>query len=301
VDIETYFRSAAVETPTGYEGQLSDPFQEALRDYFSGLSADDCRFYHTMEFPDGTVHEGLWDLRGREKEYLGNFDFRGRRVLELGPATGYLTFWMERQGANVVSVDLPLFTAQPILPESASDIWNRNCTIVDSLRPVRNSWWFARSQFSSAAKCVYADIYNLPRDLGQFDVAVFGSVLLHLSRPFDALKEAAKLTDVAIIVSEPVPAIPISRLPLASFDPSGRSYVFWGLSPSAIAKMLKRLGFTHLSMNKHRQHRVDAAEKEKSYFTLIGRRQPNGEASYEGPTRLEILKNKLRSLISELR
>ena len=48
---------------------------------------------------------GAWDLRGHEPAYLGGVDVAGKRVLELGPATGYLTFYMERMGAEVVSFE----------------------------------------------------------------------------------------------------------------------------------------------------------------------------------------------------
>ena len=57
---------------------------------------------------------GAWDLRGHEAAYLGGVDVAGKRVLELGPATGYLTFYMERMGAEVVSFeagfDVPIDT-----------------------------------------------------------------------------------------------------------------------------------------------------------------------------------------------
>ena len=52
----------------------------------------DCYFYHTMELPSRGVIEGRdWDLLGRVDEYLGNVDFAGQRVLEIGPASGFLT------------------------------------------------------------------------------------------------------------------------------------------------------------------------------------------------------------------
>ena len=65
-----------------------------------------CYFYHTIDLPEiGTV-EGNWDLRAGLHEYLGNFDFRGKRVLDIGTANGILSFWMEKHGAEVISFDL---------------------------------------------------------------------------------------------------------------------------------------------------------------------------------------------------
>ena len=52
---------------------------------------------------------------------------------------------------------------------------------------VRNSWWYSHQRLGSHAQVVYGDIYRLPSDIGRFDVATFGSILMHLSRPFAAL------------------------------------------------------------------------------------------------------------------
>src|SRR5262245_47741399 len=66
----------------------------------------DCDFYHVMEIPGHGVMDGAWDLRGRVDEYLGHVPLAGRRVLEIGPASGFLTFEMEGRGASVVAVEL---------------------------------------------------------------------------------------------------------------------------------------------------------------------------------------------------
>src|SRR5947209_17361874 len=58
-------------------------------------SIADCHFYCVTDIPEhGTVGEA-WDLRGKEQEYLGGVSFRGKRVLELGTASGFLCRWME--------------------------------------------------------------------------------------------------------------------------------------------------------------------------------------------------------------
>src|SRR5262249_27999058 len=65
-----------------------------------------CQFYHTMEIPGHGVVQGEWDLRGGVEEYLGGVDLGGKRVLEMGSASGFLTFEMEKRGADVVALDL---------------------------------------------------------------------------------------------------------------------------------------------------------------------------------------------------
>ena len=63
-------------------------------------------FYHTMEIPGHGLVTGQWDLRDGVDDYLGKVAFAGQRVLEIGPASGFLTFEMEKRGAEVVSVEV---------------------------------------------------------------------------------------------------------------------------------------------------------------------------------------------------
>src|SRR6476469_7578509 len=67
---------------------------------------DDCFFYHTMEVPGHGLMTGPADLRGAVDDYLGKVAFAGQRVLEIGPASGFLTFEMEKRGADVISVEV---------------------------------------------------------------------------------------------------------------------------------------------------------------------------------------------------
>ena len=53
----------------------------------------------------GTI-TGEWDLRANVRAYLGGVALQGKRVLEIGTASGFLCFAMERMGAEVISYDL---------------------------------------------------------------------------------------------------------------------------------------------------------------------------------------------------
>ncbi len=70
------------------------------------VQAADCHWYHTTDIPGHGSVEGHWDLREQTDAYLGGVAFSGKRVLEVGPASGYLTVEMEKRGAQVVALEV---------------------------------------------------------------------------------------------------------------------------------------------------------------------------------------------------
>src|SRR5215210_4552037 len=80
-------------------------------------SPEGCFFYHTMELPTFGVVRGQWDLRGKFEEYVGGVSVEGRSVLDVGTATGFLSFEAERRGASrVLSFDMSDVRQQTLLP-----------------------------------------------------------------------------------------------------------------------------------------------------------------------------------------
>src|SRR5262249_15034899 len=66
----------------------------------------ECTFYHCLDLPGlGTV-PGQWDLRPGVDSYFGGYDLAGATVLEIGTASGFVCFEMERRGADVIAFDL---------------------------------------------------------------------------------------------------------------------------------------------------------------------------------------------------
>src|SRR5437762_1417726 len=78
---------------------------------------NDCYFYHTMDLPGLGLQKGHWDLRGRFADYVGGVEVKGKSVLDIGTATGFLSFEAERLGAaRVVSFDMSDVRQQAFLP-----------------------------------------------------------------------------------------------------------------------------------------------------------------------------------------
>src|ERR1041384_3022401 len=82
----------------------------------------DCYFYHVMNLPGYGEVGGEWDLRGGEEFYLGRVSFEGKRVLELGTASGHLCRYMERQGAEVIGFDLSIDRFWDFVPFVGFDV-----------------------------------------------------------------------------------------------------------------------------------------------------------------------------------
>ncbi|SOE85713.1 Methyltransferase domain-containing protein [Burkholderia sp. YR290] len=219
----------------------------------------ECYFYHTMELPGIGVRPGNWDLRGRVGEYLGNVDFSGMRVLDIGCASGALSFYMEGQGAEVVSYDLDSSGDWDMVPFAK---WEHYRHISDERKQIinrlNNSYWIGHSMLHSKAKVVYGDVYHIPEAIGPVDIAVFGSVLLHFRDPFLALQQALRLTKQRVVVTE------VLRTPVeeGSFGPTALGFLpdyktlypkdtWWDIPPAWTIQALGVLGFENAQVTYH--------------------------------------------------
>jgi SAM-dependent methyltransferase len=165
----------------------------------------ECYFYHTIEIPGVGLVEGPWDLRGGIDDYLGRVDFRGKRVLELGTASGFACFHMESRGAEVIAYDLGADLAhhQNVVPFARSPLEPKLAEYSSLIHLINNGYWFCHRAFASKARVVYGSVYEVPRSIGVVDVAVFGSILLHLRDPFQALSSALRLVRETVVLTEP--------------------------------------------------------------------------------------------------
>lgn len=162
----------------------------------------DCWFYHTMDLPGYGVVEGQWDLRNNEHNYTGGIDLDGRRVLEVGTASGHICFYMERQGAQVVGFDLSDDYDWDVVPMASVDHEAEAGERRKHIRQLNNGWWLSHRAVNSSAKVVYGTVYGIPAEIGPVDVAIYGSVLLHCRDPFQALYNGLRLTRSTVVVTD---------------------------------------------------------------------------------------------------
>jgi len=236
----------------------------------------DCDFYHTMDLPTyGTVH-GEWDLRGRETAYLGNVDFKKKRVLELGTASGHICFFMEKQGASVTGYDLSCEQEWDIVPYAKLDYKQHVSDRKKHIDRINNAFWLAHRLYKSQAKMVYGTVYQIPDKIGEFDICIFGAILLHLRDPFLALQRGLSHTKETVIITEKLPRFdaPYDRRALRFLPDASTCHPFetwWDLTPELVTEFTKILGFERCQLSYHTQ--LYSGSNEFEFYTLVAERK----------------------------
>lgn len=265
-----------MERPIRDRGQLDDDFQNILLDRFSPLDPAACHWYHEVPQADGGRRAGAWDLIGGERAYLGDIGFDGKRVFELGPATGHLTWWMEREGAEVVAFDAGMHSTIDLIPYGPTVTPTSLDQAMKFIASVQRSWWWLQQEHQLSAKCVYGSIYDPPKDLGRFDITTLSAVLLHLQSPFHALRNVAAFTDEAIVVTDLEPPRPWGGTEMRFNPVEGDESSWWTITPGAMQRMLSNVGFGDQTVTRHVQwhrpgHVLDAEPIEMAMYTIVAR------------------------------
>jgi hypothetical protein len=199
----------------------------------------DCIFYHSFDLPNGGHIKGDWDLRGRFDEYVGGTSLKGRTFLDVGTASGFLSFEAEKRGAIVTSFD-----------SDSADNWETgpgetvDYAYYDGMR---NSYRYAHAAFNSRVVAKYGNIYSLSKTVGMHEVVLLGQILVHLRDPLAAIEQAARCANERLIIAE---GMFDTDEPQAVFLGGSARYAWWHLSRGTYAQWLKRLGFEVTAVTK---------------------------------------------------
>jgi hypothetical protein len=246
------------------------------------ISIDDCLFYHVQEIPGmSEPTKGSFDLRKGVNDYLGHVDFNNKSVLELGPASGFLTFYIENLGGQVTCIDLSTKNdSWDVVPNCTFDWKKKEKEHMDNeLQKVQNAFWFAHRAQKSKSKVINSHIYNLPEETEMHDIGMMGLVLLHLQNPFKAIQNICSHTKEKIIITDyvnrngtlsikkkmniknlikNVKKIFTPKNPVIEFYPDLSTPhefdVWWTISPEAMIKMAGIFGFGNSKINYHVQY-----------------------------------------------
>jgi tRNA (mo5U34)-methyltransferase len=160
-------------------------------------------WYHTIEVAPGVVTPGWFDLRPIV-EKMPWPDVRGKRCLDVGTFDGFLAFELERRGASaVVATDI-----------GSHDDWDLPWRqrrrgpqrLVEHYGEQKDlGFRTAKRLLGSSVERVEVNVYDLdPAALGEFDVVVCGSLMLHLRDPIRALQAIRRVAGGQFVSAEQV-------------------------------------------------------------------------------------------------
>ncbi len=248
------------------------------------LELSHCRFNNTIEIPGHGLIQASFDLRKGIKEYLGKVDYKDKRVLDIGSASGYCCFMMEQWGAQVVAFDLSPDFSWDIVPYSHQEgelrymieTGMRNYSMM-----LNNGFWFTHNAFQSKIQMVYGTVYDIPRALGKFDIVTCCHVLLHLRDPFLALQNIARSSEKTIVITECIPEHLIGNNPSqiifrpdANMKEKEAIVTWWYIPPELVMDYLKILGFQNIKITHHKQlwRDSDGALYPLPFYTIVADR-----------------------------
>lgn len=146
-------------------------------------------WYHSFYFDNGFEVRGDYDI-GRDVEAYGfPEDMRGLRVLDVGAASGWFSFYFERRGADVTAFDI-----------RGPEDWDLAAGYVWPRPEEFGSEWMAsfrvmRELLGSRVERVRGRVYDISAAMfaEPFDLVFMGSLLLHLRDPIGALMAARRV------------------------------------------------------------------------------------------------------------
>jgi 2-polyprenyl-3-methyl-5-hydroxy-6-metoxy-1,4-benzoquinol methylase len=216
-------------------------------------SAEQCReitrnvhFYHSFSLSNGVRMDGDWDIALSIADYRFP-SLRGKRVLDIGPASGWFSFWMEAQGADVTVVetrgygDFDVYGVHSYTGEDGRPPER----LIDGkpiyYGPASASFWAMHDILESKVRYVNGRIYEVSPALFSepFDLVFVGALLPHLRDPIGALRAARSVCRGLCIATastwteHDANPTPVQILPYTHIDkiswwlPNKASYEHW--------------------------------------------------------------------------
>ena len=231
-------------------------------------------WYHTIDVAPGVSTPGVFDLRP-VAERLPWPDVRGKRCLDVGTYDGFLAFELERRGAaEVVATDISDHAEW----DHEVRLGGQSTELLEEIAGEKGAGFeIARELLRSSVVKQEINAYDLsPQRLGEFDVVVCGSLLLHLRDPLRALAAIRSVCGGVLLSIEQVD-LALTRLhprrPLANIDGTSGRGQWWVANVAGHLRMLEAAGF-------------DVQRSTGVYLEPLGEAHPGRGKSRRGPREL---------------
>jgi SAM-dependent methyltransferase len=257
--------TATVQSPAAIAQELRRRFDGGDADVADAIKEEAAKyhFYHNIELVPGIVTAGYSWADGfvtRIAEAMQEFDFKGRRVLDIGCRDGAMSFIAEELGASeVIGIDNDLSEGlvKLLIPFKGSKVQAFQCNVNE----------LSVQQF------------------GRFDIVVFPGVLYHLRYPIWALRRIADVLNpgsVLIVEGAFIDAfadLPILFCPIGSDSPYEPTSVAF-FNKAGLTDTLLSLGYSDV---RHHQSFFEMPDE----VAYLKRRFPKYAAEY-GDQRLSV-------------
>ncbi len=227
-------------------------------------------WYHTIDLGDGLISPGCYDYRATIQDFHFPSDLSGKKVLDIGSATGFFAFEFERRGAEVTSVELPSLLDLDVFPGQTVDqsirkiqrmMYPRKPGGLEQYKQeftagelydylLEGPFRFCARLLGSKVRRVYSTIYDLSLEKlgapGGFDLVFVGDVLVHTLDPFRALTALVPLCKNTLVLAQAMAELPgevPAMIYVGGSDPEEDEISWWHPTKECFRQLLKKFGF----------------------------------------------------------
>ena len=195
-------------------------------------------WYHTLDLGNGNLTPGIYDHRRYLRFYGIPDDLSGKKVLDVGTASGFFAFEMEKRGAEVTATELKKWQDHDFGPLYVPD---KPIKALQSY--LHEPFDLAKRIFRSKVKKKKINVYQLsPKSIGIFDITFCSSVLLHLRDPVKALWRIRTVTKEMAVIATGIHQ-GSEREPMAFFMGNRGGDTWWLPNKACLEAMVEGAGF----------------------------------------------------------
>ena len=120
------------------------------------------KWYDTIDLGQGLSTPGIYDHRPYLAAYGLPKDLKNRTVLDIGAASGFFSFELEKRGANVTATELPTWMSHDFGP-----LYKPDMTTDEAQEYLHDPFLFASNVLKSKVKRKIINIYDIsPEKVG---------------------------------------------------------------------------------------------------------------------------------------
>jgi tRNA (mo5U34)-methyltransferase len=206
------------------------------------------RWYHTIELRPGIVTPGWFDLRALAPTLPIPPDLSGKRALDAGTFEGFWALQLAARGADVTAIDI-IDPRQWDWPVGSDE---HVMAVLNERKQSGDGFTVVAEELQTEVKRLELSVYDLdPAQVGSFDFAYVGSLLLHLRDPIRALERVRSVLapDGQLLLVDAIDtelSLIHRHSPVAHLDGLGKPW-WWRPNVAALKRFVEAAGFRVVS------------------------------------------------------